>query len=57
MKGIDGFQNEGYTIMTLMRMTFGEFDVSWVLMCNFYKDIFTLLIIVIVITITIRNGG
>jgi len=28
MKGVEGFQNEGYTIMTLMRMTFGEFDVS-----------------------------
>jgi len=26
MKGIEGYQNEGYTIMTLMRMTFGEFD-------------------------------
>lgn len=26
MKGVEGFQNEGYTIMTLMRMTFGEFD-------------------------------
>lgn len=30
MKGVNGFRNEGYTIMTLMRMTFGEFDVS----CN-----------------------
>ena len=29
MKGVEGFQNEGYTLMTLMRMTFGEFDVSW----------------------------
>ena len=29
MKGIEGYQNEGYTIMTLMRMTFGEFDVSY----------------------------
>lgn len=28
MKGVEGFQNEGYTVMTLMRMTFGEFDVS-----------------------------
>lgn len=28
MKGVEGFQNAGYTIMTLMRMTFGEFDVS-----------------------------
>lgn len=28
MKGVEGYQNEGYTIMTLMRMTFGEFDVS-----------------------------
>ncbi|KAJ7369574.1 hypothetical protein OS493_037915 [Desmophyllum pertusum] len=28
MKGVEGFQNEGYTIMTLMRMTFGEFDVT-----------------------------
>ncbi|KAL9959339.1 hypothetical protein ACROYT_G032653 [Oculina patagonica] len=26
MKGVEGFQNEGYTIMTLMRMTFGEFE-------------------------------
>lgn len=26
MKGVNGFGNEGYTIMTLMRMTFGEFD-------------------------------
>lgn len=26
MKGVEGFQNAGYTIMTLMRMTFGEFD-------------------------------
>ncbi|CAH3196355.1 unnamed protein product, partial [Porites evermanni] len=26
MKGVEGYQNEGYTIMTLMRMTFGEFD-------------------------------
>lgn len=30
MKGVNGFTNEGFTIMTLMRMTFGEFDVS----CN-----------------------
>ena len=29
MKGVEGYQNEGYTIMTLMRMTFGEFDVSF----------------------------
>lgn len=28
MGGVEGYQNEGYTIMTLMRMTFGEFDVS-----------------------------
>lgn len=26
MGGVEGYQNEGYTIMTLMRMTFGEFD-------------------------------
>lgn len=26
MKGVNGFTNEGFTIMTLMRMTFGEFD-------------------------------
>lgn len=29
MGGVEGYQNEGYTIMTLMRMTFGEFDVSY----------------------------
>ena len=29
MKGVEGYETEGYTIMILMRMTFGEFDVSW----------------------------
>ena len=30
MKGVEGYETEGYTIMILMRMTFGEFDVSWI---------------------------
>ena len=26
--GLDGYENEGYTFLTLMMMSFGEFDVS-----------------------------